>query len=102
MSPLNLPILSDIRIETTNACGYRCVFCPREKMTRKIGSMSENDFSLVLNLSGNETEPAEVKLSLSADLSPVMKMMASKPISQFLEMLINEMENFKDWENTKE
>jgi hypothetical protein len=31
-----------------------------------------------------------------------MKMMAAKPISQFLEMLINEMEKFRDWKNTKE
>jgi hypothetical protein len=72
----------------------RVVFCGN--------ALDKNDFSLILNLSGNETVPAEVKLSLSADLSPVMKMMASKPISQFLEMLINEMESFRDWENTKE
>jgi len=34
---------------------------------------------------------------LSADLNPVMKMMAAKPINQFLETLINEMESFRDW-----
>ena len=39
---------------------------------------------------------------LSADLNPMMKMMASGPINQFLEILINEMENFRDWENIKE
>jgi hypothetical protein len=28
--------------------------------------------------------------------------MAAKPIAQFLEILVNEMENFSDWENTTE
>jgi hypothetical protein len=27
----------------------------------------------------------------------MMKMMAADPIAQFLEMLIKEMENFRDW-----
>ena len=40
---------SQIRIENTNACGYRCKVCPREKLTRKIGIMSLDDFSLVLD-----------------------------------------------------
>ena len=47
-------------------------------------------------------EHADVKVTLSADLNPMMKMMASKPIGQFLEMLINEMESFRGWKETKE
>jgi MoaA/NifB/PqqE/SkfB family radical SAM enzyme len=38
----------EIRIENTNACGYRCVMCPREKMDRSIGYMSLEDFDIVL------------------------------------------------------
>ena len=38
----------EIRIENTNHCGYKCVFCPREKMTREQGFMSVDDFGLVL------------------------------------------------------
>jgi hypothetical protein len=41
-----------------------------------------------------------VKVTLGADLNPMMKMMAVKPIRQFLEMLIDEMEKFTDWRNT--
>lgn len=33
-----------IRIENTNACGYHCQMCPREKLTRSIGHMSLKDF----------------------------------------------------------
>jgi radical SAM protein with 4Fe4S-binding SPASM domain len=39
----------EYRIENTNACGYRCQMCPREKQTRKIGFMSLKDFELVLS-----------------------------------------------------
>jgi carbon monoxide dehydrogenase subunit G len=64
-------------------------------------ALKKNDFTLTLDISGNEKEPADVKVSLSADLNPMMKMMAVKPINQFLEMLIKEMENFREWSNTK-
>ncbi len=33
-------INSEIRFEVTNRCGYSCVMCPREKLTRKQGNMS--------------------------------------------------------------
>lgn len=39
----------EYRIENTNMCGYRCVMCPREKQTRKLGFMSVEDFKLVLS-----------------------------------------------------
>ncbi len=62
-------------------------------------ALKENDFLLVLNISGEANDPAEVMVSLSADLNPVLKMMAAKPIGQFLEMLINQMESFRGWKN---
>lgn len=62
-------------------------------------ALNKNDFSLVLHISGNNINPAEVKILLSADLNPMMKMMAAKPIAQFLEMLISEMEKFRDWKD---
>jgi carbon monoxide dehydrogenase subunit G len=65
-------------------------------------ALKKNDFSLTLDISGNLNKTADVKVKLSADLNPMMKMMATKPIGQFLEMLINEMENFRGWTGTKE
>jgi carbon monoxide dehydrogenase subunit G len=65
-------------------------------------ALKKNDFSLTLDISGNLNKTADVKVKLSADLNPMMKMMAIKPIGQFLEMLINEMENFRGWKDTKE
>jgi len=65
-------------------------------------ALKMNKFSLLLDISGDDKHSAEVKVFLSADLNPVLKMMVSKPIDQFLEILMNEMESFKEWENIKE
>jgi carbon monoxide dehydrogenase subunit G len=65
-------------------------------------ALKKNDFSLTLNISGKLNEPAEVNVTLNADLNPLMKMMAVKPINQFLELLIKEMESFRDWNKTIE
>jgi carbon monoxide dehydrogenase subunit G len=64
-------------------------------------ALKKNDFTLVLNISDNVNKPAEVKVTLKADLNPMLKMIASKPIGQFLEKLINEMESFRDWKDTR-
>lgn len=44
-----VPEFVEIRIENTNACGYRCFMCPREKQKRKIGFMSVEDFKQILS-----------------------------------------------------
>jgi hypothetical protein len=64
-------------------------------------ALQKNDFTLILNISGYEEDHAEVKVSLSADLNPILKAMAAKPINQFLEILIVEMEGFKGWKDIK-
>lgn len=65
-------------------------------------ALKKNDFTLTLNISDNVKEPADVKVALSADLNQMMKMIAVKPINQFLEMLVKEMESFREWNKTIE
>jgi hypothetical protein len=65
-------------------------------------ALKKNDFSLVLDITGDTNVNAEVKVSLNAELDPMMKMVAAKPIRQFLETLVNEMENFRGWKNINE
>jgi hypothetical protein len=75
----------------------------KEQYTRVVymgDALKKNDFTLTLFISDNVDNPADVKVTLGADLNPMMKMMAVKPIRQFLEMLIDEMEKFTDWRNT--
>lgn len=45
---MSIPNFVEIRIENTNACGYKCVMCPRDKQTRELGYMSLGDFETVL------------------------------------------------------
>jgi carbon monoxide dehydrogenase subunit G len=77
----------------------------KQKFSKVIYSgdaLKKNDFSLTLHISDNLSNPAEVRVELNADLNPVMKMMVSRPIIQFLEMLIHEMEGFSEWDKTIE
>ncbi len=47
-----IPQFHEIHIENTNSCGYKCAMCPRERLTRKIGFMSLDDFTLVTDRIG--------------------------------------------------
>jgi hypothetical protein len=64
-------------------------------------ALKKNDFILVLYITDNGKNLAEVKVTLDADLNPMMKMMAAKPIGKFLEILINKMESFRGWKDSK-
>jgi carbon monoxide dehydrogenase subunit G len=57
-------------------------------------------FSVFVLLHEGNENATEVKVILEAGLNPLLKMVAQKPIIEFLEVLIREMENFRDWNNT--
>jgi len=65
-------------------------------------ALNRNDFKINVVLSASSEGRADVRLKLAASLNPVMKMMADKPINQFLEILMNEIENFHDWHDIRE
>jgi MoaA/NifB/PqqE/SkfB family radical SAM enzyme len=44
---------SEIRIESTNHCEYRCFICPREQMTRPQGFLALDDLAIVLDRVGD-------------------------------------------------
>lgn len=71
------------------------------KVIFKGDALKKNDFSLRLDISDNLKSPANVRIMLSAELNPMIKMLAAKPIDQFLGKLIDEMENFRGWEKIK-
>ncbi len=58
-----------------------------------------NDFSLILNIISQGSDKAEVKVDLSADLNPLLKMVADEPVRYFLAKLIEEIESFKGWKD---
>ena len=61
-----------------------------------------NKEQLVGILKELKEEYTGVKLTIKADLNPGMKMIASKPIRDFLDKLVKGMEEFDDWSNITE
>jgi hypothetical protein len=64
-------------------------------------ALKKNDFKMILDISDDGNNGSGVKVSLNAELNPMLKMMATKPIGQFLELVINEMEGFRDWKDIR-
>lgn len=74
---------------------------PYSKVAYRGDALKKEDFLITLNISQHGENEAEVKVSLDADLNPMLKMIASKPINQFLDVLIVEMEKFTGWKNIR-
>ena len=64
-------------------------------------ALNKEDFRLTLHIIENGQGPVTVRVNVKAQLNPVMKMMASGPITNFLELLVREMENFRGWKEVK-
>jgi hypothetical protein len=60
-----------------------------------------NDFSVILDIFKSDSGKAETKITLLAELNPLLKMMAAGAARQFLETLVVEMEKFKDWKDIR-
>ncbi len=73
-----------------------------KKVVYEGDALSRNDFKINVFLSAAPEDKSDINLQLTASLNPMMKMMAEKPINQFMEILMNEIENFRDWHNTME
>jgi carbon monoxide dehydrogenase subunit G len=76
----------------------------REEFTRvafKGKALSDNNFTVNVNIGESIEHKAVVKVLLEAELNQMLKMVASRPIRQFLDLLVDEMEKFRDWDDTK-
>lgn len=51
-----IPNNNDMRFEVTTRCNYNCVICPRDKLTRKIETMSLEIFKSLFDKITNETD----------------------------------------------
>ncbi len=54
--------------------------------------MANQQFNLWIQLKQMEPTDTRIKLTLKADLNPMVKMMASKPLQNFLDKLVETME----------
>ncbi len=60
------------------------------------------NFSLVMDIRELSGRSAEVNVIILAEMNPFLKMIAADPLKKFLEKLVDEMERFDGWSNTKE
>jgi carbon monoxide dehydrogenase subunit G len=89
-----VPMLGTVSVELVEKEVY-------SKVVFNGNALKNNDFTLELVIMNSDNDTSEVKVLLAADINPVLKMMASRPVSQFLEKLIDEMERFDDWRNIR-
>ena len=50
----DVPNYSSITLEFTNICAYNCFFCPREKITRELKEISDDEIRIVAKALGNQ------------------------------------------------
>jgi hypothetical protein len=74
---------------------------PHSKVVYDGDALKKNDFSLQLLIENAGENKASARVLLDAELNPMLKMVANKPIIQFLDILIREMESFRGWKNIK-
>jgi hypothetical protein len=75
---------------------------PHTKVVYRGNLFQSNEFSLILSIKAGTAGNAEVILRLTAQLNPILKLMASQHIGRLLETLISEMEKFRNWSEVKE
>ncbi|MDZ7737639.1 MAG: hypothetical protein U5K32_00940 [Bacteroidales bacterium] len=59
--------------------------------------MNNTEFYIWVQLKELAEKDTRVKLTIKADLNPGIKLIASKPINDFLEKMVRGMEKFDDW-----
>jgi len=60
--------------------------------------LNNTNFYLWVQIKELAENDSRVKITIKADLNPMLRTMASKPIKDFLEKLVSGIENFKEWE----
>lgn len=59
--------------------------------------LNNTEFLLWIQLKEVAENDTRVKITIKADINPVLKMMAEKPVKDFLNKLIDGIENFEEW-----
>jgi hypothetical protein len=68
-----------------------------KRVVYKGDNQQVNDFSLIIEISDSAAGNAMVVLTFQAELDPALKMLASGLVNRYLDMMIVEMEAFRDW-----
>ena len=86
----DVPHLGAVRIRITERVPYSLVSYSGD-------AFGVNPFDIVVSIGKNANNKAEVRISLTADLNPLLKAMASGHIEKFLDIMVSEMEKIEKW-----
>jgi len=65
-------------------------------------ALQVREFFLIIDIKDAGEQKTEVNVTLQAQMNSMLKLVAAEPVKRFLETLIDEMEKFKGWRDTKE
>ncbi len=79
---------------------YLSIIDKEEYSTVKYAGDGQNTkFYLWVQLKRVDQDDTRVKLTIKADLNPMLKILASEPVNKFLEKLVQGFESFSDWDS---
>jgi len=87
-------VLGTVNLSITERTMYNKVVYKGE--TRQV-----KDFFLIMDIMNSGATDTDVTVTLQADLNPMLKILADSQVKRFLETLVEEMEKFKGWRDTK-
>ncbi len=73
-----------------------------ERVVFSGNAMQINDFQLIIKILKSGIDNTDIRILLSAEMNPFLKMVAAEPIKKLLEAIVVEMEKFRDWNAIKE
>ena len=76
-------------VEPVGELSLRIIDTEPFKTIKFVGENSPVDFFVWIKLEKTDEAETEMKITLKADLNPIIKMMAEKPLQQFVDMLAN-------------
>ena len=91
----------EFEISPVGKARLKIVDTEANKMVKYEGDgLNNTNFFLWVQLNELKPKDTRVKITIKADLNPMLKLMAAKPIKDFLEKIISGMEEFDNW-NTR-
>jgi hypothetical protein len=90
----NAGMLGEVNVSITEKIMF-------SKVVFKGDAVQIKNSSIIVSIGESSDGSADVIVTLIAEMNPFLKMIAADPVNKFLEKLVDEMEKFGDWTNTK-
>ncbi|NLN30530.1 MAG: hypothetical protein GX158_04730 [Bacteroidales bacterium] len=73
-----------------------------DKIVYSGNALLQNEFNMILDIRNSGAGYSEIKLSVEAEMNPLLLSFAKDPVDKFLETIMDEMEKFEVWNDVSE